>query len=65
VRYADAEPLYKRALTICEKPLGPEHPDTAQVFKNYATLMRKLNRESAAAKLEARATRIQEKTNRK
>ena len=26
-RYAEAEPLYKRALAIREKALGPEHPD--------------------------------------
>jgi hypothetical protein len=25
-RYADAEPLYKRALAIFEKALGPDHP---------------------------------------
>ena len=28
-RYADAEPLYKRALAIDEKALGPDHPDVA------------------------------------
>ena len=28
-RYADAEPLYKRALAIREKALGPDHPDVA------------------------------------
>ncbi len=26
-RYAEAEPLYQRALRIGEKTLGPEHPD--------------------------------------
>ncbi len=26
--YAKAEPLYQRALTISEKQLGPDHPDT-------------------------------------
>ena len=25
-RYAEAEPLYKRALAIRERALGPEHP---------------------------------------
>ena len=29
-RYAQAEPLYKRALAIREKALGPDHPDVAQ-----------------------------------
>src|SRR5262249_5916451 len=27
--FAGARPLYERALAICEKVLGPEHPDTA------------------------------------
>ena len=27
-KYAEAEPLYLRALAIDEKALGPEHPDT-------------------------------------
>ena len=26
-KYAEGEPLYKRALAIREKALGPEHPD--------------------------------------
>ena len=26
-RYAEAEPLYHRSLSIVEKALGPEHPD--------------------------------------
>ena len=30
-RSADAEPLFKRALAICEKALGPNHPDVATV----------------------------------
>ena len=36
--YAQAEPLYKRALAIREKVLGPEHPDTAQSLNNLAGL---------------------------
>ena len=30
-RYAEAEPLYKRALAIYEKALGPDHPDVGTV----------------------------------
>ena len=37
-RYADAEPLYKRALAICEKALGPDHPDVALSLNNLAAL---------------------------
>ncbi len=63
-RYAEAEPLYQRALAIREKALGPEHPETATALVKYA-LVRKLNRKNKAAKLEARAKGIREKTNRK
>jgi len=37
-RYAEAEPLYKRALMIYEKALGPEHPDVAYGLNNLAAL---------------------------
>ena len=37
-RYADTEPLYKRALAIREKALGPDHPDVAQSLNNLADL---------------------------
>ncbi len=33
-RYSAAEPLYKRALKIYEKVLGPRHPKTVQCRKN-------------------------------
>ena len=36
--YAEAEPLYRRALAIREKALGPEHPDTAHGLNNLAEL---------------------------
>ncbi len=37
-RYAEAEPLHKRALAIFEKALGPKHPDVAQSLNNLAVL---------------------------
>lgn len=37
-RYADAEPLHKRALEIQEKILGPTHPDVIQTLHNLAAL---------------------------
>ena len=37
-RYAEAEPLYKRALAIYEKALGPEHPNVATSLHNLALL---------------------------
>ena len=37
-RYAEAEPLYRRCLTIREAKLGPDHPDVAQSLNNLAIL---------------------------
>jgi tetratricopeptide (TPR) repeat protein len=38
LRYADAEPLYQRALAIREKTLGRDHPDVATSLNNLAVL---------------------------
>jgi hypothetical protein len=37
-RFTEAMPLYQRALAICERVLGPDHPDTATVRGNYADI---------------------------
>ena len=37
-RYADAEPLYQRALAIREKALGRDHPDVAGSLNSLAEL---------------------------
>jgi tetratricopeptide (TPR) repeat protein len=37
-RYADALPLYQRALALRESDLGPDHPDTAQALTSLAQL---------------------------
>ncbi len=60
-KYAEAEPLFKRALTIGEKALGPEHPDVATALENYADLLRETGRGTEAAKMEARAEAIRVK----
>ncbi len=39
-KYAEAEPLLKRALAIREKVLRPEHPHVAQSLNNYAAFLR-------------------------
>ncbi len=36
--YGEAEPLYRRALEIREKALGPDHPDVANSLNNVASL---------------------------
>jgi tetratricopeptide (TPR) repeat protein len=60
-RHAEAEPLYRRALAIREKTLGPDHPDVATVLVNYAALLRETGRGAEAEKLEARAQAIRAK----
>jgi len=37
-KYAEAEPLYQRALEIDEKALGPDHPAVATHLSNLAAL---------------------------
>jgi len=53
-KYAQAEPLSKRALAIREMTLGPEHPTVAEMLDHYANLLRKMDRAAEAAKLKAR-----------
>ncbi len=61
-RYAEAEPLYKRSLSIREKALGPEHPNVAQSLENYAALLRKTGRDAEAARMETRAKKCEPRT---
>jgi tetratricopeptide (TPR) repeat protein len=42
--YAEAEPLYQRALTIYQQILGPEHPKTVSVLEGYTMLLQATNR---------------------
>ena len=60
-RYPEAEPLYKRSLAILLKALGPEHPNVATSLENYAVLLRKMDRDTEAEKMEARAQAIRAK----
>jgi tetratricopeptide (TPR) repeat protein len=57
-----AEPLYKRALAILAKALGPEHPNVAKCLQNYAFLLRSMGRQEEAARLESRAEAIRAKS---
>ena len=60
-RYAEAEPLYQRALGIREKVLGPEHPAVATILNNLAELYRTQGRYAQAEPLYKRALGIWEK----
>ena len=53
-----SELLYKRALAIRQKVLGPEHSDVATSLENYAILLRKMDRLEEAARLESGANAI-------
>jgi tetratricopeptide (TPR) repeat protein len=46
-KYNEAEPLYLRAIQICEQVLGSEHPNTVTVKGNYALLREVMSGESA------------------
>jgi tetratricopeptide (TPR) repeat protein len=59
-RYAEAEPLYRRALQITEQQLGAEHPDTATSLNNLAGLYRSQGRYAEAEPLYRRALQITE-----
>ena len=59
--YAEAEPLFKRALAIGEKALGPDHPDVATSLNNLAVLYRATGRYAEAEPLYQRALAIGEK----
>jgi tetratricopeptide (TPR) repeat protein len=60
--YAQARPLYERALALREKRLGPDHPDTAGTLNNLALLLWDKGSHEAARPLLERALAINEKT---
>ena len=60
-KYAEAEPLFKRALKIVEKALGPVHPNIDLVLENMAKCCREMGKKDEAEKLEARAIKIRSK----
>jgi len=60
-RYAQAEPLYQRALAIREKILGPEHPAVATSLNSLAVLYRDQGQYAQAEPLYQRALAIFEK----
>jgi tetratricopeptide (TPR) repeat protein len=60
-RYEGAEPLFRRALEILEKVLGPENPSTATCLSNLALLLYEKGDYEGAAPLYRRALEIDEK----
>lgn len=60
-KYAQAEPLFRRALSIREKALGPEHPDVARSLFNCGLTLHSLKRVDEALEMMRRATEIRNK----
>jgi tetratricopeptide (TPR) repeat protein len=59
-RYAEAEPLYQRALHIMEQQLGPEHPDMTWSLNGLANNFREQGKYGEVEPLYQRALRIME-----
>jgi tetratricopeptide (TPR) repeat protein len=66
-QYAQAAPLYQRALALQEQLLGPDHPQLVEILQAYAAVQRKmypvrsLLPGSTANRLASRARHIQER----
>jgi CHAT domain-containing protein len=60
-KYAEAEPLHRRALAIREKVPGPEHPDGATALSYLARVYQDQGKYAEAEPLYRRALRILEK----
>jgi tetratricopeptide (TPR) repeat protein len=59
-RYAEAEPLFRRALAIVEASYGPDHPHMASVLNGLALWLKDMNRLGEAEPLIRRALNIDE-----
>ncbi|TAF49744.1 MAG: tetratricopeptide repeat protein, partial [Oscillatoriales cyanobacterium] len=60
-KYESAEPLYQRALDICERQLGADHPHTANSLNNLAVLYKSQGKYESAEPLYQRALDICER----
>jgi tetratricopeptide (TPR) repeat protein len=57
-RFAEAEPLYRRAVGLTEAAAGADHPILGQILQRQAEVLRRLGRAAEAEPLAARAARI-------
>jgi tetratricopeptide (TPR) repeat protein/transcriptional regulator with XRE-family HTH domain len=60
-RYSEAEPLFQRALAICEQQLGPEHAEVASSLHGLANLYFDQGKYEEAESLFQRALAIRER----
>ncbi|MFX6880652.1 tetratricopeptide repeat protein, partial [Acinetobacter baumannii] len=47
-KYKDAESAYTKAMTVCQKALGMNHPATVKILQDYAKMLRETHREQEA-----------------
>ena len=59
--YQKAEPLVKQALKIREKAFGMDHPGILPSLEEYSSLLKLMNRDEEAKKLDARRQTILKK----
>jgi len=64
-RFDDAELTLQHAINVCKKTLGENHPDYAVVLKNYAVVLRKLDRKREAKKFKEQGQQIEQAANRR
>lgn len=57
-KYAEAEPLYVKALDIKKKTGGDFHQDLVMILQNYAKLLKAMGRDGEATKMEEKAQAI-------
>ncbi|NIP99625.1 MAG: tetratricopeptide repeat protein, partial [Nitrospinaceae bacterium] len=57
---AEAEPLFKRALSIRENTFGPDHPEVSDLLHNLSEMYGKMGNPSLAVPLCQRALVIRE-----
>jgi tetratricopeptide (TPR) repeat protein/nucleoside phosphorylase len=60
-RYQEAEPLYRRALSLRVQKLGEDHPDTAQSLNNLAVLYDTQGKYAEAEPVYRRALEVRER----
>ncbi len=60
-KYAEAKPLAEEVVSLAEKTLGPDNPDTATVLNNLANILQKMEDLQGARPLYERALAIYER----
>ena len=57
-QYEEADPLFQRAISLTEQTMGKSHFRVERALRNYAQLLRKMDRTEEALSQESRADDI-------